>query len=106
MSGIDVTEELLLKRFAYVCDTTIKVLDRNPSILEYPVIFIECTFLYEEEIEMASGKKHIHWSELKPITKQYSDKTFVLFHFSQRYKDEEIRDFFESESLPNVVCWA
>jgi ribonuclease Z len=106
MSGVEVTEPVLFKRFAYVCDTTIKVFNRNPSILEYPVIFIECTFLYDDEIEMASGKKHIHWADLKKVVKKNSDKQFILFHFSQRYKDEEIREFFEKEAVPNVLCWA
>lgn len=105
-SGVEITQTIAFKRFAYVCDTTIKVFDANPNLLEYPVIFIECTFLYEDEYEMSKGKKHIHWKDLKTIVLEHSDKTFVLFHFSQRYKDAEIRDFFEKEAVNNVVCWA
>jgi ribonuclease Z len=106
MEGCEVTEVLPFKRFAYVCDTTMTVFDANPSLLEYPVIFIECTFLYEDEYEMSKGKKHIHWKDLKPVTINNRNTKFVLFHFSQRYKDAEIREFFESQNLDNVVAWA
>ena len=41
MAGTEVTHDVIFKRFAYVCDTTINVFQYNPSLLEYPVIFIE-----------------------------------------------------------------
>ena len=104
-NGIEITEQIIEKKFAYVCDTSIKVFDMNPSIIEYPVIFIECTFLMPGEIDLAKEKKHVHWSQLKPIVVANSQTHFVLFHFSQRYKDDEIAEFFEKENIKNIFWW-
>ena len=87
---------------AYLCDTTIEVL-RGPNakeILTFPHIMIECTFLYDE----APDASHIRWSELKPYVVANPQTTFVLIHFSFRYTDEEIREFFQKESLSNVIA--
>jgi len=105
-AGTEVTSDVLLKRLAYVCDTTIKAFTYNPSLLEYPVIFIECTFLLPDEVEMASHKKHIHWDELRPYVEMKQDTQFVLFHFSQRYKDAEICEFLQNQNLKNLHWWA
>jgi ribonuclease Z len=105
MSGTEITQEVLYKRFAYVCDTTIKVLEKHPEIIDYPVIFIECTFLYHDDLELASTKKHIHWEQLEPYVRKFPNTQFMLIHFSQRYSDEDINNFFKKVNLPNVNWW-
>lgn len=102
-SGIDITDDILLRRFTFVCDTSINVFKMNPNILKYPVIFIECTFIKQDDISHADAKKHIHWEQLKPIVKQNKDKLFVLFHFSLKYKDSEIIEFFSEECKKNEI---
>lgn len=62
--GVEITREVQQKRFAYVCDTSIAVFDLNPTILHYPVVFIECTFLYDDELDNAIQTQHMHWSQL------------------------------------------
>ena len=101
--GIEITEKICDKKFTFICDTTIKVFDMNPSIADYPVIFIECTFILERD--KMNDSLHIHWSQLKPYVEKYKNKTFVLFHFSRRYEDIEICDFFEKENMPNIYLW-
>ena len=105
--GFEVTHEISYKKLAYVCDTSIKVFDLNPTILDYPVIFIECTFLYDDELQNAIDTRHIHWKQLRPIIVANPNTKFMLFHFSQRYRDVEINEFFsqESESLTNFLWW-
>jgi ribonuclease BN (tRNA processing enzyme) len=103
--NVEIAEEVVIKKFAYVCDTTINVFKLNPTLLDYPTIFIECTFLYEEELEMASGKKHIHFSELRPYIEAHPNIEFMLFHFSQRYKDAEIEAFLEPFNFGNLHWW-
>jgi ribonuclease Z len=95
--GIEITHEVKEKKLAYVCDTSIKVLSWHPEILEYKVVFIECTFFMPDELDNARKTKHIHWDHLKPYVIGYPDTTFMLFHFSQRYKDQDISDFFQKE---------
>jgi ribonuclease Z len=104
--GIEITEKICEKKFTFICDTTIKVFDMNPSIVDYPVIFIECTFILEhDKNNNPIDASHIYWSQLKPYVEKYKNKTFVLFHFSRRYKDTEIYDFFEKENMPNIYLW-
>lgn len=109
-AGAEITKEVINPTLAYVCDTSIKVLEDNPSILSYSVVFIECTFLYSQEIENAAATKHIHWEQLRPYVLSHPEVRFVLFHFSLRYKDADILDFFEREkeahSFDNIKVWA
>lgn len=106
--GVQVTNNVMIKHFAFVCDTSIRVFDLNPTVKDYNTIFIECTFLLDDELENATNTKHIHWSHLKPYVKAHPEKTFVLFHFSQRYTNESIEKFFlneKSNGITNVVWW-
>lgn len=108
-AGVEITYEAIEKKLAYVCDTSITVLESEPIILEYPVIFIECTFLYNDEEEVATKKKHIHWNQLEPYIKTHPHILFVLIHFSLKYKDEEIQQYLEekmeSQNINNVHLW-
>lgn len=105
--GVEITHLVAYKKLAYVCDTSIKVFDMNHTILEYPVVFIECTFIYDDELQNAIDTQHIHWSQLKPIVVANPDTIFMLFHFSQRYRDIEINEFFskESQTVKNIFWW-
>lgn len=109
LSGTEITSEVEYPRFAYICDTYIKVLTDYPQILTYPVIFIECTFLYEDEYQNAHQTQHIHWKDLKPYVKSNPQCLFVLIHFSLRYTESQIDEFFQeefqSQSIQNVKLW-
>lgn len=108
-SGVEITEEICQKKMAYVCDTSIAVFDLNPSILEYSTVFIECTFLYPDEYENAKATQHIHWNDLKKYVIENPKIYFMLFHFSQRYRDLEIDTFFKAEcqhhQISNMDWW-
>ncbi|KNC86869.1 hypothetical protein SARC_01015 [Sphaeroforma arctica JP610] len=106
--GVSITQEVVVKRLAYVCDTSIRVFEMNPGILEYPVIFIECTFLFDDELQNAMDTQHIHWQQLKQYVETHSHIEFMLFHFSLRYKDSEINSFFReitANGLSNLRWW-
>jgi ribonuclease Z len=109
-SGVKITDEVPTKKFAYICDTSIKILEMHPDILDYPVVFIECTFLYHDELENAAKTKHIHWYQLRDYVRKYTNTIFVLIHFSLRYSDEEILEFFAKEmglyDISNIKVWA
>lgn len=112
-SGTTVTHEVVAPAFAFICDTSIEVLVNFPRILIFPIVFIECTFLYPEEFENARQTKHIHWDEIRPYVVANPNTIFVLIHFSLRYKEEEIIQFFRNqkvlhpeESYDNLKVWA
>jgi ribonuclease Z len=93
--------------FAFLGDTTTDVFTENPILLTYPVIITECTFLLPEHLAYAEERKHTHWERLKPIVVANPHIQFVLIHFSLRYTDKEIFDFFEKElgDIENVLLW-
>lgn len=43
LSGTPVTETVVTPVLAFVCDTSIEVLERAPAIISYPVVIIECS---------------------------------------------------------------
>lgn len=107
--GIQVTEEVETPLFIFLGDTTPNVFDSNYQHSAYTylqlgwkVIFVECTFLSEDEIENACRTGHTHWIQLKPTIESYPDVTFVLLHFSRRYKKDDIEEFFRKENLQNL----
>lgn len=94
---------------SYVLDSSIHTLENHPEVLDYPTVIIECTFLLDGEEESAEDKKHIHWNDLLPYIEARPDTTFILTHFSLKYTDEEIQDFFREQiserNLTNIVPW-
>lgn len=106
-AGVQISGDVFVPLFAYMGDTTIEALQRNPKLFHFPVIIVECTFLAEQDVASCEGTGHIHWNHIKPCIKKHPKVTFVLIHFSLRYKDSYITEFFNTHAadLPNVVAW-
>eukprot|EP01105_Mastigella_eilhardi_P024024 TRINITY_DN6174_c0_g1_i1.p1 TRINITY_DN6174_c0_g1~~TRINITY_DN6174_c0_g1_i1.p1 ORF type:complete len:219 (-),score=46.86 TRINITY_DN6174_c0_g1_i1:15-671(-) len=105
-AGVELQEVVVTPVFAYLGDTHACIFKTYPKLLTFPTIFCECTFLQgNEELAKAHQDGHVHWSELCPVVTANKDCTFVLHHFSMRYKEQEITDFFakQQEDLSNVV---
>ena len=103
--GITVTEQLNIPLFAFLGDTTPDVFaadSHSARVLleQMPVIICECTFL---EGEQSNEKGHTHWQGLQPIIEQHPQITFVLIHFSMRYRPEELRAFFDRQPYKNII---
>ena len=80
----------------------------HPEILQCPVVVIECTFLFPDHLNQAIQSDHTHYSQIEKLIKTNENTTFVLIHFSLRYKDAEIETFFNSlpDGKPkNVIPW-
>mmetsp|Transcript_6461 Transcript_6461/g.9908 ORF Transcript_6461/g.9908 Transcript_6461/m.9908 type:complete len:359 (+) Transcript_6461:364-1440(+) len=112
-------------KLAFVLDTSIEALltDYSPTadrILHCPVIMIECSYLEDNKEKEAQKRGHIWWGGLLPFIKLAgSGKTWVLVHFSLRYSDQDIIDFFDDPEQcrmrfqgihdpsrpPDVVLW-
>ena len=116
--GVSVVEDTELPLFVFTGDTSIKLYETNTDIFTFPVIItgkivsfftntycLECTYLYENEIELAAKNDHICWAQLKPYVEMHPKVTFILTHFSMKYGDKEILEFFSKVTLPNIVVW-
>lgn len=47
----------------------------------------------------------MHWTFLRPFVEQNPKTTFVLIHFSLRYKADFVKQFFRDTNLKNVVVF-
>lgn len=110
--GIDIDKEVHEHVLAYLCDTTIKPFNNNADLFMFPDLLVECTFLESKDDRHANDIdriKHIHWDILLHIVKKHPEVNFHLIHFSDRYQDEYIHDFFKNEcekhELKNVFPW-
>ncbi|KAJ2899892.1 3'-tRNA processing endoribonuclease [Zalerion maritima] len=104
------TESHSTPLFAFLGDTTASTLAAEPEWLrnEIPVVITECSFLYEEHRPQAQKTKHTLWSDLEPVVRKFAHTKFVVTHFSLRYSEQEIRDFFrglKGGCLQNLVVW-
>lgn len=105
LAGTEITERVIQPEFFFSGDTTHELFEQSPKILSYPNIIIECSFVFEEDLTHAQEKKHMGWPNLKPYVQSNPGITWVLTHFSQKYKKAQIEEFFESENVPNVKLW-
>jgi len=109
--GIAIDQMYEAPMFAFLGDTTTQLYvehaqlekEGKENIFRYPLIITECTFLDRDETERAERTKHTLWPELKPFVEGHPQVIFVLIHFSHRYSEGEIRNFFVKEGLKNVV---
>lgn len=91
--GVEITERKEVPLFCYLGDTNHDIFNDNDernrhtyeTIMKFPIIIVECTFLYDEHIKHAKKDRHMHWIYLYEIVKRYPDKKFILIHFSKRY---------------------
>lgn len=103
-SGVDINKYVELPVFLYIGDTSKKILE-NKALEKYLNIMIECTFIMDDDLDQADETKHMHWKHLEQYVLDHPNNFFILYHFSQRYKKQEIDDFFEKLSLKNVYVW-
>ena len=116
----EVSQRVATPRVCFMGDTTIEAFKLTPSvrtacgggggwgelmlcrgifrvqILKCPVVVVECTLLHARDESKAWSSGHICWSQLRPIAKGNPDVTFVLIHFSRKYRDEDIARFFDA----------
>jgi len=91
-----------VKRMILFCGDTSAMAIPNLPFNEYPYVIIECTFLDPEHYPEAMERKHLHYCDLESSFNDNLETTFILIHFSRRYSDSYIKDFFESKNHSNV----
>jgi len=100
-NNINVKIEKISKMLLFCGDTNYQCLETLDY--SYPYIIIESTFLYPEHFEESRKKYHLHFSDLQPYIEKYKETTFILIHFSKRYKDEDILEFFKQNYYSNII---
>jgi ribonuclease Z len=103
-AGTDVSQIVEIPFFCYLGDTSCKILE-DTTIEKYNTIMIECTFIKDEDLAQAIETQHMHWSQLEQYILDRPHITFILYHFSQRNKPEEIDAFFKEKNIANIIPW-
>ena len=105
--GVELYQTRVEPAFAFCGDTTVGVFERSPEILRAPVIVVECTAFGDDSITAceARARGHIHWDDLRPTVVAHPHTRFVLIHFSPRYSDLQLQEYFQQQNLHNVVLW-
>lgn len=108
-AGAEITSPQSTPFLAFLGDTTAKTLLDEPEWLSggIAVVITECSFLYPKHAAQAAKTKHTIWKDLEKVVRKWPQTTFVLMHFSLRYSDEEVRQFFKTMRNPpaNIVVW-
>jgi len=93
--GVTFEEEHWLPRVTFIGDSTIETLYNEPNIGQSKILFLELTYLMEDEREMARQRGHTHLDDLLEFLKTQPDtlqnEHIILKHFSMRYDKRLIR---------------
>ena len=78
----------------------------NPSIWKSPVLVTECTFVDDNEEEMARKKGHSHLNQIiETFEKKRNEiecEQIILNHFSMKYSAKHILDALDKK-LPEFI---
>ena len=101
LSGEKITNDIYEPRISFRRDCKTESLKNMPYLLDSEVIVMECTFLNDEDEEMAHLKSHSHLNEIVRILEEIGDsakcKCLVLNHFSMKYPEKHILSVMEKK---------
>lgn len=88
-NGESLTYPLRIPKFTYIGDCVGSSLREQSHIWKSEYLFLECTFLDDDELEMATQKGHTHLQEIVEVLEELGEdiscKIIVLKHFSMKY---------------------
>ena len=92
---VDIMEIIEYPLVLFVNDTDFSGIQNLP-FSKYKIVIMECTFFHDDHYIEAIERKHLHWNDVKNIVTINKDTTFILGHFSSRYKKEDMELYNEN----------
>jgi ribonuclease Z len=90
-SGERVSHPVENPEVAFVGDTRIEVVEREPVVREARLLVLEVTFVDERvDVESAREKGHVHLDEVAERADLFENEDLLFTHFSARYTAAEI----------------
>ncbi len=87
--GVSFEEERWLPRLTFIGDSTIETLYRETHVGQSRVLFLELTYLLDDDLDLARRRGHTHLNELLDFLRECPDvlqnEHIILKHFSMRY---------------------
>lgn len=103
---IEITKEVYEPIVTFMGDCKSESLLENPSIWKSPVLVTECTFVDDNEEEMARKKGHSHLNQIiETFEKKRNEiecEQIILNHFSMKYSEKHILDTLDKK-LPEFI---
>ncbi|MDH4120292.1 MAG: MBL fold metallo-hydrolase [Deltaproteobacteria bacterium] len=100
-------EEIWLPRLTYIGDSTIDTLYRETHVGLSKVLFLEVTFLMDDERDTARARGHTHLLDLLEFLRErpgvLQNEHIVLKHFSMRYDRKFILRTLKSRLPPEFL---
>ena len=91
LGGTEVSEERRIPRVAYLGDSTIEGLDRNPEMYQAEILIMETTFVAPRHRKEKIRKLgHIHLSDVLERAERFQNQVIIASHFSARYHQKQI----------------
>jgi ribonuclease Z len=103
IAGTEVTHEIRMPRVAYLGDSSIEGLDRNPDMYRAEILIMEMTFAAKahaaEEIDKHG---HIHLDDIVDRRDKFANQVVIAGHFSTRYTSSSAEQLV-AQSLPDML---
>jgi ribonuclease Z len=103
LAGTPVTHEIRLPRVAYLGDSSIEGLDRNPDMYRAEILIMEMTFAAKahaaEEIDKHG---HIHLDDIVERRQKFQNELIIAGHLSTRYNGASAEQLV-TQSLPDML---
>jgi ribonuclease Z len=98
--GVEVTRREEIPLLAYPGDCGVEIFDAVPELFRARVLLIECSFLRPDDVDRARKYAHLHLTDFLDRAGLFQNEAIVLTHFSQRYREEEIREVLRDLPAP------
>ncbi|MBO7383386.1 MAG: hypothetical protein J6U07_02070 [Fibrobacter sp.] len=102
-SGVEITREVYEPLVSVMGDCLGESLLENPHVFKSKVLVTECTFLDDDEQQMAHKKGHTHIDSIVKALNKLGDEVkceqIILSHFSMKYSERHIQEAI-AEKIP------
>ena len=88
LAGAELDAPVHVPLLAYLCDcSSDSAVAAIRGMREAPpqAIVVECTYIDDADAGEARRRKHVLWSRLEPVVREFPQVQFVLIHVSKRY---------------------
>lgn len=104
MRGEQVSDEVIAPLIAYTGDTTIDGVLQHDTLLQVPILIVECT-IWDDTLapQITADRGHIHLQHLNDNADRFNNKHIVLTHCSPRHNPAQLSDVLEQSRFASVV---
>lgn len=105
-SGTEITRDVFETQVTFIGDCTGASLVEQSHIWQSPLLIIECTFIDDDEINLAAERGHTHLRDIIAAYQKFASEaqtqTIILKHFSMKYPRKFVFDKINRELPTNM----